>query len=269
MNIIHISDIHFGNVDLIYLKSELKRAIADFIKDLGIENLVLVISGDVTYQGSRKGFEEANVFFNEIISENNLDRNRIFACPGNHDIIEGESPRFSSFNNFIYSLRRNNVCDFTSNNFVSYILDDVFFLLTNSAYHLNHKYGLVDKEIYSYIENKKSEIDNCKYKIAITHHHLLNQFEGDISVIRNSYPFLYALDGAGFNLILHGHQHAFQNMPIGNSHMSISAARSFNFPEKGYANGISHYSLKDGKLEKNVYEFFKDVTPTKLKLVKL
>ena len=88
MNIIHISDIHFGNVGLVYLKSELKRAIADFIKELGTENFVLVISGDITYQGSRKGFEEAKDFFNEIIYENNLDRNRILACPGNHDIIK-------------------------------------------------------------------------------------------------------------------------------------------------------------------------------------
>lgn len=268
MNIIHISDIHFGNPNGVYLKSALHRAIEDFIDEMG-RDLFLIISGDITYKGSKEGFEEAQAFFKEVITKNKLDKSRILACPGNHDIQRDDSPRFSLFSDFIYALRRDHKCNFINNNFISYMYDDVFFLLINSSYHLDYGYGLVDEEIFNFIEKEKKEIDKCKYKIAITHHHLINQFRDDTSAIRNSYPILYALDVAGFNLILHGHQHAVQNMPIGKSHMAIAAARSFNFQEKGYPNGISHYSLKDGELEKNIYEFVNDAAPTKLKLVKL
>lgn len=248
----------------------MQKALTCFIGEVNANDFVLVISGDITFQGSKDGFTEAGEFFNQIINDNGIDRRRILACPGNHDIIQNEKPRFELFNSFLYSLRKNQDLDFRNKNFTSYMLDEVFFLLINSAYHLNYDYGLVDEEIYAYIENNKSRIDECKHRIAITHHHMLNQFENDTSAIRNSYPFLYALDLARFDLILHGHQHTIQSMPIGNSRMSISAPRSFNFSEQGYPNGINHYFLNtNGKFEKEEYQFSKDKTPTKVRLVKL
>lgn len=270
MNIIHISDLHFGeHHESVYLKSDLKKALTNLIEEVGKEDFVLVISGDITFKGSSNGFRAAKDFFNDIITDRSLDRKRILVCPGNHDIIKNEPQRFKTLNEFIYFLRKDNILDFRNKNFVSCILDDVFFLLINTSYHLDWEYGLVDEEIYSYIEDNKNRIDNCRYKIAITHHHFLNQFKNDISAIRNSYPMLYALDTAEFNLILHGHQHAAQTMPIGKSRMQILSARSFNYPQKGYPNGVNHYLIRDRELIKqNIYEFSRDETPTKLKLVK-
>lgn len=271
MNIIHISDLHFGNDDFVYTKSELKEAFLAFIAELDINNLILVISGDVTFKGSKKGFDDAKSFFNDIIHESGINRENILVCSGNHDICKDNKgiPSFNLFNEFVYSLRRDHKLNFIENNFYLLIIDNICFLVVNSAYHFHHQFGFIDETIYKFLKNNQSKINKCEYKIAILHHHLLNQFKDDTSAIRNAYPFLYALDSCGFNLILHGHQHTCQNMPIGKSQMLIEAARSFNFPEKGYQNGVNHYYLKNNKLEKDVYEFIKDKIPTKLTLVKL
>jgi 3',5'-cyclic AMP phosphodiesterase CpdA len=263
MNIIHISDLHFGNEpNDTYKTSDLKRAFLEFIKKLDIDNLILVISGDITLKGKKQGFNNARGFFDDIIKQSNLDRKNIIVCPGNHDICknESENPTFESFKEFSYFLRKDNVFDFTRENFVLFEIKDICFLVVNSAYHLNHQFGLVHDDICDFIKQNKAQIENSMYKIAVVHHHLLNQFESDISTIRNSYPFLYALDEAGFNLILHGHQHTYQSMPIGNSKMLIKAARSFNFPEKGYQNGVNHYVLENGSLKQDdIYEFTQDI----------
>ena len=266
MNIIHISDIHFGNTASTFVRSDIKMALINFLKTIN-DNPVIVISGDVTYKGSKNGFDEAKKFFNYVINFGNLNRSRILACPGNHDLITEEKP-FTSFNEFIYSLRRDNILDFREKNFSSLKIDDVFFLVVNSSYHLNHKYGLVDESVNNYIHCKKEEIDKCVYKVAITHHHLLNQFKDDVSATRNAYPLLYSLDLAGFNLILHGHQHVLQTMPIGNNCMRIESSRSFNYNQKGYNNGVNQYFISDNKLDKKVYLFSKDDNPTELKLVR-
>lgn len=266
MNIIHISDIHFGNIASTFVGSDLKNALIKLLKTI-TDSPVIVISGDVTYKGSKNGFDEAKEFFNSVIESGNLNRSRILACPGNHDLSTEEKP-FTFFNEFIYSLRRDKILDFREKNFSSLKIDDVFFLVINSSYHLDHKYGLVDENVSDYIHSKKEEIDKCVYKVAITHHHLLNQFKNDVSAIRNAYPFLYLLDSYGFNLILHGHQHILQAMPIGNSCMRIESSRSFNYNQKGYNNGVNKYFISNNKLEKKVYLFSKDDNPTELKLVR-
>jgi len=265
MNIIHLSDVHFGNTESTFVNESIKKPLILLLNEIDSPT-VLVISGDVTFKGSKEGFSEAKEFFDEIIQSSNLEQKHIIACPGNHDLNAEESPSFSLFNSFIYSLRKDNIFDFRDKSFSSTIINDVFFLVINSAYHLDHKYGLINEEVFSYIENKKVEIDRCSFKVAITHHHFLNQFQDDTSVIRNAYPLLYALDAAKFNLILHGHQHTIQNMPIGHNKMQIESSRSLNFHEKGYNNGLNHYQINGSSIEKISYTFSQDTDPTKLTL---
>jgi len=265
MNIIHLSDVHFGNNGPTFVNESIKKPLVKLLNEIE-SPVVLVISGDVTFKGSEAGFTEAKDFFDEILQSSNLDREHIIACPGNHDLNAEESKPFTLFNNFIYSLRRDNTFDFSEKSFSSTVINGVFFLVINSAYHLEHEYGLIDEEVFSYIKDKKEEIDGCSFKVAITHHHFLNQFQGDTSVIRNGYPLLYALDKARFNLILHGHQHTIQNMPIGHNNMQIESPRSLNFHEKGYNNGLNHYSINGNGIKKVSYIFSKDADPTKLTL---
>jgi len=270
MNIIHLSDVHFGNEDSTFVKENIKKPLISLLNDMDSPDVstVLVISGDVTFKGSKEGFVEAESFFDDIIKSSNLERKNIIACPGNHDISTEEGTSFTRFKKFIYSLRRDHIFDFENKNFSSTIINDVFFLVINSAYHLDHKYGLIDEEVFSYIDNKKEEIDRCTFKVAITHHHFLNQFQVDTSVIRNAYPLLYALDESKFNLILHGHQHTLQNMPIGHNKMQLESSRSLNFHQKGYNNGLNHYRINGSSIEKFSYTFSLDADPTKLTLKK-
>lgn len=265
MNIIHLSDVHFGNKESTFVNESIKTPLISLLNEIE-RPTVLVISGDVTFQGSKEGFAEAEEFFDEIRKLSGLEREHIIACPGNHDLIAGESKPFTLFNSFIYSLRRDNIFDFSEKNFSSTIINDTFFLVINSAHHLDHKYGLIDEEVFSYIEDKKAEIDRCSFKVVITHHHFLNQQQDDMSVTRNAYPFLYALDAAKFNLILHGHQHIIQNMPMGHNKMQIESSRSLNFHEKGYNNGLNHFQINGSSIEKISYTFSQDTDPTKLTL---
>jgi 3',5'-cyclic AMP phosphodiesterase CpdA len=265
MNIIHISDLHFGNPEPVYKKSELKQALVDFIMNFDTKHdFVLVISGDITFQGSDEGFESAKNFFNDVIKDCHILRDRILVCPGNHDIAKKPDPSFSPLNTFIYSLRRDNKLDFENNKFHLLYLDDVCFLIINSAFHLDHRFGLVDDGICEFLEENESSIKNYTYRVAILHHHLLNQFADDISAVRNSYPFLYHLDNYNFQLVIHGHQHTHQNMPIGKSEMQIEGVRSFNYLTRGYPNGVNHYHLDGGGIKKTAYQFIKDKIPRKL-----
>jgi 3',5'-cyclic AMP phosphodiesterase CpdA len=265
MNIIHLSDVHFGNKESTFVNESIKKPLISLLNEIESPT-TLVISGDITFKGSKEGFTEAKNFFDEILQSNNLERKHIIACPGNHDLNAEESNPLTLFNDFIYSLRRDNKFNFRDKSFSSTIIDDVFFLVINSAHHLDHKYGLIDEGVFSYIEDKKTEIDSCTFKVAITHHHFLNQFQDDTSVIRNGYSLLYALDVAKFNLILHGHQHTIQNMPIGHNNMQIESPRSLNFHEKGYNNGLNRYHINGSSIEKISYTFSKDTDPTKLTL---
>ncbi|MDD1606950.1 MAG: metallophosphoesterase, partial [Methylococcaceae bacterium] len=105
MNIIHISDLHFGNAEKVYQTSELTEAFLGLITTLGIRDLVLIISGDITFKGSEKGFKDAKTFFDDIISQSKIDRSRILVCSGNHDICKDDKGNlsFNSLNKFIYS----------------------------------------------------------------------------------------------------------------------------------------------------------------------
>ena len=97
--IMHISDLHFGieqNKPMVrdYRKKVLTTFKRDFInmitQDPGLAPDILVVSGDIAYDGSAKNYKEAESFFNWITNEdikgNKISRENVIICFGNHDV---------------------------------------------------------------------------------------------------------------------------------------------------------------------------------------
>ncbi|MEW5287559.1 metallophosphoesterase family protein, partial [Klebsiella michiganensis] len=173
MDIIHLSDLHFGDPNAPFQESKLAYSLSKYIIET-TENPILLISGDVTIKGQKNGYGIASIFFEKLIADGKLNRSNIIACPGNHDIVDN---KFSDYDDFIYGLRRDHEMDFSEQSFRVINVEDITFLLLNSSYHLDHKYGLIDTDVFKV---DMSERENTK-KILVLHHHILNQFRDDTS----------------------------------------------------------------------------------------
>lgn len=262
--IVHVSDLHFGNDARPFSLKYLADLVSDLILSrVNVNNVILAISGDVSFRGACSVYEDASIFVNMIIDKTSIHRNMVIGCPGNHDIIIGDDLPFSSFSSFMYSLRRDSKYDYTKSNYVFHSLDDVLIVSINTSYHYDHKYGLVDQKLFEYIQRDASEINKYKYKVCMMHHHLINVYENDISTTRNSFQLLSFLDNLGFDLILHGHQHSKQYLTVGESKLLICSGRSLNFQEKGYLNGINVYSLFDNNFTVSEYIISYDNNPVR------
>lgn len=268
MEVVHISDIHFGSSEATFGQEELLQVYTDLMRKCG-EDVILLISGDVTFKGSDGGFELAKKFFAKLIDVSGLKRKNILLCPGNHDLQLGTANQFQKFTDFSYSLRRDSEFSFVTNSFVKYTCNGTYFLVVNSAYHLDKNYGLVDPHLFQQLEQIKKESISYSRRIFVVHHHLINIAKRDISCLRNAYPLLFFLDQLGFHLILHGHQHVNQDIPIGNSGMKILSARSANFCERGGVNGVNVYRWTSDGLAIHKYMISNDANPTKLMLREL
>ena len=254
-NIFHLSDLHFSAREKIYLDSELLSGIEKNIKEVDDPNALMLITGDLTFQGSKKGYDEAKRFFYRLINKNIIHQKNFLLCPGNHDICK--DTQFDNFDNFSYFLRKDKDFAYSRKNCSVLFKNNLFFLGINSAYKLNHKYGIVDiEEIKESL--RESTVLDADTKIAFVHHHLLNQFEEDISALRNSYSLLVLLDEYKFDYIFHGHQHSNQNLPIGNSQIFSCGVRSFNFNTQGYINGFNHYKISDCSIDVYEYSYSRD-----------
>ena len=86
MNILHISDFHYCEENLVY--ERVISAIIDAIKKEGIRVDCVIFTGDLVYYGNRvNDFNKAkDVLFERLINELNIPRNGVIICPGNHDI---------------------------------------------------------------------------------------------------------------------------------------------------------------------------------------
>lgn len=263
MNIVHISDLHFGHDKCAFPWRQLQELLSDKVKALG-DDTYLVLSGDITLKGSQVGFDDAQKFFSSLIKSSGINRSHILMCPGNHDFSKGENPPFSAFSTFAYAVRRDNEFDYSKYTFHAKKIGNVFFLFANSAHHLDHTYGYVDPDLFRFLEEETSRFEDCSHRVFVTHHHLLGQYQNDTSAIRNAYQLLYSLDKAGFGTLFHGHQHSNQAMPIGESRMNLVSARSFNFVEDGIVNGVNICLLTDGILTSSSYAVIGDDNPNKL-----
>ena len=95
--IMHISDLHFGiekkkPTVRDYREKVLTTFKRDFLdkitRDPGLSPDILVVSGDIAYEGSSENYKEAEDFFDWIlnIQDKKIARENVILCFGNHDV---------------------------------------------------------------------------------------------------------------------------------------------------------------------------------------
>lgn len=95
MNILHLSDIHFGRnypeygIKDVFEKKD--KILEDLISCIAnIEDRLrpehIVVTGDIAWRGKKKDFDEAYEWFTKLLSATGLEGKDITFCVGNHDV---------------------------------------------------------------------------------------------------------------------------------------------------------------------------------------
>ncbi len=94
INILHLSDLHFGiesfsqeKIDLIKKREKILTTLIEKLKALEQEWKpdIIAISGDIGYSGEKENYKAAWSWINKVINDLNLNPDRLILCPGNHD----------------------------------------------------------------------------------------------------------------------------------------------------------------------------------------
>ncbi|NEA32644.1 metallophosphoesterase [Streptomyces sp. SID13031] len=237
--ILHLSDLHFGDDyafpllarDVPTLQQTLDEAIADGLEQMGVGQVgLVVISGDITTQG--KGFQEAKAFVTALLDKLRLTPEQLVVVPGNHD-IELDSTKATRnyaaeqpFRDFLQLIHNN--ADLELNRLAWFSAEDgrdIFVLALNSVRpraKSTMEYGYVGRDLYGpLLERAKQLRDEVRkpggpapISLAVLHHHVLpTPLVEDpdelrpVSLTLDAGQLIEDLQRAGFDAILHGHQH--------------------------------------------------------------
>lgn len=269
--IIHLSDLHFGNPDSHLRRTDINTALDSLLSQATHPNRMLVISGDITFRGQKIGYTDATEIIGKAVRHNGINLQNVLVCPGNHDVVKEDDghPYFESFDIWSSGLRGDKQCTF-ANNPVRLITNDIGdFLLLNTAYSAEHDKGTVNINDAKKLLKQLSSLASAppKLRIAIAHHHMIPVQEDDLSTTRNAYMLIKLLDEYGFTALLHGHQHAMLKLGAGESNLLLSGIGSFNFFTPGYINSAAIYRGEKDKI--NEIDYFGITLDTPEKIVKI
>jgi len=230
MYILHLSDLHFGN-----LNNNAERWYGQLSYDLKTEVQcpkldVLIISGDIANSSTEEEYQAAQEFINQIRSEFKLQRQQIIIVPGNHDLNwqlatkarfqEGDElkvdiikyqQRFDNFRKFYQAIKKEDYPLQHEYQGILYHLPEQQLLILglNSAWRLN-EYDSKSADIHPDAINnalnqvlERQDLYKKCLKIAVWHHPLSSASNDYI----RDHGFLQRLVQAEFRLALHGHIH--------------------------------------------------------------
>lgn len=93
MNILHLSDIHFGrnypeyNIkDFFEKKNKILDKLINCISEIEDKPEHIIVTGDIAWWGKKKDFSEAYNWFEKLLSALDLTGENITFCVGNHDV---------------------------------------------------------------------------------------------------------------------------------------------------------------------------------------
>lgn len=237
--ILHLSDLHFGDDygfpllarDVPTIQQTLDEAIATGLRRMGIDQVgIVIVSGDVTTQGN--GFNEAKAFLEALLDKLRVTRKQLVIVPGNHDIeldstkatrnYSAEQP-FRDFLQLIHNdpgLELNRLAWFSADDG-----RDIFVLALNSVRPRakgTMEYGYVGRDLYGPLLERASQLRDevrkpggpAPISLAVLHHHVLPtplvedpDEQRPVSLTLDAGQLIEDLQRAGFDAILHGHQH--------------------------------------------------------------
>jgi 3',5'-cyclic AMP phosphodiesterase CpdA len=196
--IVHLSDLHFGRIDLA-LVPPLIETITNIKPDL------VVVSGDLTQRARSYQFREARAFL-DLLPKPQV------VVPGNHDV-----PLHNVFARFFEPLTK----------YRRYITDDLWpfysdneiaVLGVNTARSLTIKGGRVNETQVTKMRESFCDLDPGVVKILVTHHPFdLPEGHDERQLVGRARMAMEALASCGADVFLAGHLHV--------SHTSHSAKR--------------------------------------------
>jgi 3',5'-cyclic AMP phosphodiesterase CpdA len=244
LTIVHLSDLHFAaDQYLLFPEDALVKVSEVIAKRATRDDLVIVITGDITTQGRRHGYHEAARAIRRTLLEV-VSSKDIFFCPGNHD-IEKSAPRdFSGISRFVFEVTQNSTMVWSRGKTVSRVdRGEYSFILVNTAFHGDHRFGTVPVA-----DLKESLKDAQPHPMVLIHHSPISSVYGG-AALSNSYEFLSATSHANVCGILHGHIHSEQVLLVGKRPTFLAGAGSLSFePEPNMNNHFVVHAVQDGRL---------------------
>lgn len=245
-DILHLSDLHFGNPDGHLKRSDVATALETLLNECA-DTTYLVISGDITFRGRQEGYRDAKEALQTALERAKLSSKNVIVCPGNHDLIVETAGRqlFRTFDEWSSGLRGDKDCTFAQSPVRILRVEAADFVLINTAHHGSWEFGQVDTRE---LDRALSELPplsttSQRPRIAVLHHHLVPVLVDDTSTIRNAYEVLALLQEHGCTMVLHGHQHAILSLQLGAQCMQISGVGSFGFNSPGVINSGAVYTI--------------------------
>ena len=257
--LIHLSDLHFGQRDGksvhrfdadpsgLSLADQLYEEFQGKLRQLSFDNasLYLVVSGDLTWNGSPPEFAQARTCLAAFCDRMELPRARVSFVPGNHDVswhLSEDDPA-SRFNNYLGCL-----AGFYGNNLMAERYPDLGWpvvvgqppprpdqivglavykehgllvaTLNSCVYEDDqHHYGFIGEPQVKRLRELLKPIDRNEelLRVAVIHHHMhpfreylpidRSEVWTDMSTVRDAGFVESVLERLGFDLVLHGHKH--------------------------------------------------------------
>ncbi|WP_417328308.1 metallophosphoesterase, partial [Halarcobacter sp.] len=236
-NILHLSDLHFDeniNIkkEIILLKENLR--LGEFNRN-EVENRIdyIVLSGDLSAKGTPKEFMLIYDFISKLIELCNIDAQRVFIVPGNHDYSRDETHKAYGIRNFrggdfkdgvdykiddrIYLKRDFSKWNKRFENFSEYLYESLYkesfdfekslkliqneefsFVLINTSLeidHFNPTKVIFDTDAFITVQD---EVKKNNIKFVVGHHPI--EYEKSYSFVNNLHQFNY-------KAYIHGHVH--------------------------------------------------------------
>ena len=196
--IVHLSDIHFGRVN-VHVISPLIEAIIRINPDL------IAVSGDLTQRARSRQFVAARAFLDEL-------PNPQIVVPGNHDV-----PLHNVFARFAQPLSKYRHY-ITSDLRPFYHDEEIAVLGVNTARSLTIKRGRINKGQVAWMRERLSDLDPEIVRIVVTHHPFdLPEGHNKRHLVGRARMAMEQLASCGADLFLAGHLHV--------SHTTHSATR--------------------------------------------
>ena len=137
---LHVSDFHLsdkGPYDQDVILGSLVSSVKRFREEEGLVPDLIFATGDIASQGKSKEYERATDFFDALLKEAGLNRDRLFVVPGNHDVDRSDG-------------------EFLVRSISSEVSADRYFSPDKSFPHLSHKFHAFSEWYNEFFKNIRS-----------------------------------------------------------------------------------------------------------------
>jgi len=221
MKIVMISDLHISDSTDEYIKKLYHRIdkMYEVInrKTSLMEEIIILMCGDVSNQGDNILYEPAKKIFKYIRNKAGNRFIEFVMIPGNHDVC---NESFADFDNFCEQFQKDS-CRFVHYNCYSKNIENMNFILANSAYSKELDYGNVD------VEQIVSNANPYLVNVLVTHHSTISEDANDSAAMHNMSKLLDAINQNNIIYHLHGHTHGTYSFSIGDKCKSVGVGALF------------------------------------------